>query len=88
MYCYYTIGQSPPTIILNLFRKLPAKLDAFCITVASAIPPRPANLCGATGFEPVRAEAQLFPLALFIAVSIYWRSIRVPPSEFQIDSLV
>lgn len=60
----------------------------FCITVASAIPPRPAALRGTAGLEPARAEAQLSPLALFIAVSIYWRSIRVLPSEFQIDSLV
>ena len=52
------------------------KLDAFCITVASAIPPRPAALCGTAGLEPARAEAQLFPLALFIAVSIYWRGVR------------
>ena len=48
----------------------------------------PRDLRGTAGLEPARAEAQLFPLALFIAVSIYWRSIRVPPSEFQIDSLV
>lgn len=33
----------------------PIKLDAFCITVAFAIPPHLAKLCKMAGLEPARA---------------------------------
>lgn len=85
----YTSGQFRPTFILNEFRYgAGGKLDAFLHYSRVCHSATPRDLCGTTGLEPVRTEAQLFPLALFIAVSIYWRSIRVLPSEFQIDSLV